>query len=71
MSERAKMVNVLVKECEFSEEEAGNVYDIRCALLHSGTCDKTLNRLSQLEKCLVIVVLGIQQTVHQQFTNLK
>jgi len=47
MSEKAKMVNALVKECRFSEEAGGKdgIYSMRSALFHSGAYDKVLNKL--------------------------
>jgi len=59
-SEKAKIVNALMKECEFSEGEAKEMYKTRSALFHSGTYNKALNKLTQLEKCLVNIVRRIR-----------
>ena len=64
-SEMTKMTNAMMNECGFSKKEAEEMYKTRCAVFHSGTHDKALNKLSQLEKCLENVVLGIRQTVCQ------
>jgi len=60
--EKIKMTNALVKECVFSEEEANEIYAIRCSIFHSGVYDKALNKLSKLEKCLETVVLNYGKT---------
>ena len=67
--EKTKMTNALVKECGLSEKEVGEVYDIRCALFHSGTYDKILSKLSQLEKCLATIVSEVKQTLSKKLRN--
>jgi len=68
IGEKAKMVNALVKECGFSEEEAGGkdgIYSMRSALFHSGAYDKVLNKLPQLENCLATIVSKVKQAIQQ------
>jgi len=70
-SEKTKMINALMKECKVDEKEADEMYGTRCSIFHSGVHDKALNKLSQLEKCLQNVILGIRQNASQQFANLE
>ena len=64
-SERIKMTNALVKECTFSEEEANEIYVVRCSIFHSGVYDKALNKLSRLQKCLERLLKSLQESTNK------
>jgi len=61
--EKAKMTNTLVHECGVNEEDAEKMYIIRSKLFHSGIYTEAVEKLPQLEQCLMSILSKIKHNI--------